>query len=304
MSRVPSWWGWTAAAGIAVLSVAGCAGPAVQPTPADGSTAFTGSAACRDCHIDIYDRWKDTLMAKVLQDPHEHPDVILADFQADSPLVTFGREDVVFTYGSKWKQRYYTQIGDDYFVFPAQWDVQNREWRRYYVRPGTDWWAEFYPEDQMQRPTGPLCDGCHSVNYDIQTKTVTEWNVGCEKCHGAGRAHLLDPVVETIVNPARLDDVRANDVCIQCHSQGRPRNNPIGGTYYDWPVGYQPGDRLSDTWELEEHHLGEESFAHWPDGSGHKNRMQATTSSRARCTSKACDVSDATTFTGPSTPRI
>ena len=47
-------------------------------------------------------------MAKVLQDPHEHPDVILADFQADSPLVTFGREDVVFTYGSKWKQRYYT----------------------------------------------------------------------------------------------------------------------------------------------------------------------------------------------------
>ena len=274
MSRVPSWWGWTAAAGIAVLSVAGCAGPTVQPTPADGSTAFTGSAACRDCHIDIYDRWKDTLMAKVLQDPHEHPDVILADFQADSPLVTFGREDVVFTYGSKWKQRYYTQIGDDYFVFPAQWDVQNRQWRRYYVRPGTDWWAEFYPEDQMQRPTGPLCDGCHSVNYDIRTKTVTEWNVGCEKCHGAGRAHLLDPVAETIINPARLDDVRANDVCIQCHSQGRPRNNPIGGTYYDWPVGYQPGDRLSDTWELEEHHLGEESFAHWPDGSGHKNRMQ------------------------------
>ena len=166
---------------------------------------------------------------------------------------------MVFTYGSKWKQRYYTQIGDDYFVFPAQWDVQNRQWRRYYVRPGTDWWAEYYPEDQMQRPTGPLCDGCHSVNYDIQTKTVTEWNVGCEKCHGAGGAHLLDPVAATIVNPASLDDFRANDVCIQCHSQGRPRDNPIDGRYYDWPVGYRPGDRLSDTWELEEHHLGEES---------------------------------------------
>ena len=34
--------------------------------------------------------------------------------------------------------------------------------------------------DQMQRPTGPLCDGCHSTNYDIETKEVTEWNVGCE----------------------------------------------------------------------------------------------------------------------------
>ena len=57
----------------------------------------------------------------------------MIDFQADSPLVSFGREDVVFTCGSKWKQRWYTQIGDDYFVFPVQWDVQNRQWRRYYV---------------------------------------------------------------------------------------------------------------------------------------------------------------------------
>ena len=165
-------------------------------------------------------------MAKVLQDPHEHPDVILADFQADSPLVTFGREDVVFTYGSKWKQRYYTQIGDDYFVFPAQWDVQNRQWRRYYVRPGTDWWADYYPEDQMQRPTGPLCDGCHSVNYNIRTKTVTEWNVGCEKCHGAGGAHLLDPVAETIVNPARLDDIRAKRRLHPVSLAGPPEGQP------------------------------------------------------------------------------
>ena len=57
----------------------------------------------------------------------------------------------------------------------------------------------------MQRPTGPLCDGCHSVNYNIQTKTVTEWNVGCEKCHGPGAAHAAKPSHENIVNPARLD---------------------------------------------------------------------------------------------------
>ena len=60
-------------------------------------------------------------MAKVLQDPRERPDVILGDFTIDDPLVTFTPEDVVFTYGSKWKQRYYTRIGDDYFIFPAQW---------------------------------------------------------------------------------------------------------------------------------------------------------------------------------------
>lgn len=176
--------------------------------------------------------------------------------------------------GSKWKQRYLTKIGDDYFVYPAQWDVLNETWRRYYVEPGTDWWVEHYPADQMHRPTGPLCDGCHSTNYDIETKQVTEWNVGCEKCHGAGAEHVNAPSNYNIVNPARLGNVRGVDVCIQCHSQGQPAKNPLGGVYYDWPVGYQPGDRLSDHWRLEEHHLGEKTFTHWSEGSANKNRMR------------------------------
>lgn len=126
----------------------------------------------------------------------------------------------------------------------------------------------------MQRPTGPLCDGCHSVNYNVSTKQVTEWNVGCEKCHGPGGAHVKRPSRANIVNPARLDFVRANDVCLQCHTQGKPKNNPINGKYYDWPVGFEPGNKLSDTWELEEHKLGETTFTHFADGSAHKNRMQ------------------------------
>ncbi len=213
-------------------------------------------------------------MANVVRDPKEYPDAIIGDFATPNPLVTFKKEDVAFTYGSKWKQRYFTKIGDDYFVFPAQWDVLNKTWRAYGPRRGTDWWTEFYPEDQMQRPAGPLCDGCHSVNYDIRTKQVTEWNVGCERCHGAGSVHAQDSKALTIVNPAKLDSVRADDVCIQCHSQGKPRTNPIEGKYYDWAVGYQPGDRLADVWQLEEHHLGTASFTHWPEGTAHKNRMQ------------------------------
>ncbi len=242
--------------------------------PAGATKSFVGSKACESCHQNIYQRWKDTLMANVIQDPTSRPNAIIGDFSVPNPLVSFRKEDVAFTYGSKWKQRYFTKRGDDYFVFPAQWDVRAKTWRRYYVEPNADWWAEYYPADQMQRPTGPLCDGCHSVNYDIKAKTVTEWNVGCEKCHGAGSLHVQYPVASTIVNPARLDAVRADDVCIQCHSQGQPRTKPLGGVYYDWPVGYQPGDRLSDVWMLEEHHLGKESFTHWPDGSAHKNRMQ------------------------------
>jgi predicted CXXCH cytochrome family protein len=213
-------------------------------------------------------------MANVVRDPKEHPNAIIPDLTKPDPLVTFSKNDIAFVYGSKWKQRYFKRVGDDYFPLAAQWDVAHKIWRAYTVRDGTDWWTPFYPGDNFKRPTGPLCDGCHSVNYNIETKQVTEWNVGCEKCHGSGSEHVQRPSRSNIVNPARLDYVHANDVCIQCHSQGRPLKNPISGKYYDWPVGFEPGRDLKDFWQLEEHKLGETTFTHFPDGTAHKNRMQ------------------------------
>jgi hypothetical protein len=136
-NRRISRWGAIACAVI----VAACGPPPSSPPPASATgQPFVGSAACESCHRDIYSRWKTTLMANVVRDPKQHPDAIIGDFSQPNPLVTFKKDDVAFTYGSKWKQRYFTKIGDDYFVFPAQWDVQNKVWRAYSPRPGTDWW--------------------------------------------------------------------------------------------------------------------------------------------------------------------
>ena len=213
-------------------------------------------------------------MANVVRDPAQHPEAIIPDLSKPDPLVKFTKSDIAFVYGSKWKQRYFKKVGDDYFPLPAQWDVTHQVWRAYSPQPGTEWWIPFYPGDNLQRPTGPLCDGCHSVNYNIQTKTVTEWNVGCEKCHGPGIAHAQRPSRTNIVNPARLDSLSATDVCIQCHSQGRPLKNPVEGRYFDWPVGFEVGKPLKDYWQLEDHKLGETTFTHFADGTAHKNRMQ------------------------------
>ena len=242
--------------------------------PTGAEAHYVGSKACADCHSAIYDRWKKTRMANVVRDPKEHPDAIIPDLSKADKLVNFTREDIAFVYGSKWKQRYFKRVDDDYFPLPAQWDIKNRLWRPYFVKDGTDWWTPFYPGDNFKRPTGPLCDGCHSVNYNSSTKTVSEWNVGCEKCHGPGSEHAKSPSSANIVNPAKLDYVHANDVCIQCHSQGRPVGNPIEGRYYDWPVGFRVGLNLNDFWRLEEHKLGETTFTHFADGTAHKNRMQ------------------------------
>jgi predicted CXXCH cytochrome family protein len=244
-----------------------------QEIKGSDSAYYVGSQSCQKCHAQVYEHWRGTPMANVVRDPREHPDAIMPDLATNS-IAKFSKDDVALVYGSLWKQRYFTKRGDDYFPEPAQWDVTHRVWRPYFVAKGTDWWEPFYPPDNMHRPTGPTCDGCHSVDYDIHTKQVAEWNVGCEKCHGPGSEHVAHPSRGNIVNPARMDYVAASDTCIQCHSQGRPLTIPIEGKYYDWPVGYRVGLRLQDFWRLEEHKLGMPSFTHFPEGTGHKNRMQ------------------------------
>lgn len=250
--------------------------PAVAAQPSSGhrkiAAQFIGSAACASCHREIYDRWKTTLMANVVRDPKEHPDAIIPDLSKHDALVNFTIEDIAFVYGSKWKQRYFKKIGNDYFPLPAQWDVTHKKWKPYFAKD--DWWSAHYPPDNFKRPTGSTCDGCHSVNYDTATHSVTEWNVGCEDCHGPGSEHARNPVAATIINPSRLEYVGASDTCIQCHSQGRPLTNPIQGRYYDWPVGFHMGGKLSDFWKLEDHKLGQTTFTHFADGTAHKNRMQ------------------------------
>jgi predicted CXXCH cytochrome family protein len=244
------------------------------PVAAWSQATYVGSERCKTCHAGTYERWSKTRMANVVRDPKVHPEALLADLSKPDPLVNFTVADIAWIYGSKWKQRYFTRRGDDYYPLGVTWDVQKQVFRPYKVAAGTDWWVPFFPDDNMGRPTGQLCDGCHSVNYNIQTKTPMEWNVGCEKCHGPGSAHVDRPSRATIVNPARLDNIQATNVCMQCHSEGQPTKNPIDGKYWGWPVGFDVGENLSDYWKLEEHKPGAETFTHFADGSGHKNRMQ------------------------------
>src|SRR5260221_547549 len=88
-------------------------------------------------------------MANVVRDPREHPDAIIPDFSKPDPLLTFSKDDIAFVYGSKWKQRYFKKVGDDYFPLPAQWDITHKVWRAYNVKAGTDWWTPYYPGDNM-----------------------------------------------------------------------------------------------------------------------------------------------------------
>ena len=124
-----------ARASVAAAVLVYCSIAAWAQSPAPPSSAkYVGSTACASCHAPIYARWQKTRMANVVRDPKQHPDAIIPDLSTPDPLVTFTKDQIAFVYGSKWKQRYFTKVGDDYFPLGAQWDVTHKKWLRYFVR--------------------------------------------------------------------------------------------------------------------------------------------------------------------------
>src|SRR4051812_9997462 len=125
----------TPAVGVQLVVLAGCLSSAtiwvVGQSPAPSTATYVGSVACSRCHAPTFERWKRTRMANVLRDPKEHPEAIVGDFTTPDPVRTFTRDQVAMVYGSKFKQRYFERVGDDFAPLPATWDVTHRLWRPY-----------------------------------------------------------------------------------------------------------------------------------------------------------------------------
>jgi len=71
-------------------------------------------------------------LANIIVDVKEHPEAIIGDFSKPEAAVL--HED-------RGRLR----------LFPAQWDVMNKVWRRYFVQPGTD----SLPATSSRRPAPP-----------------------------------------------------------------------------------------------------------------------------------------------------
>ena len=53
----------------------------------------------------------------------------------------------------------------------------------------------------------------------------------CEACHGNADKHIETLAVKDILNPAKLLGARANETCLQCHSEDIRRNDWHGGKH-------------------------------------------------------------------------
>jgi len=123
----------------------------------------------------------------------QHPEAIIPDLTKPDPLVTFTKRRYRFRLRQQMEAALFQTERRRLLSVAGAMGCDAQALAPYSVKAGTDWWTAFYPAENSKRPTGALCDGCHSVNYNIETKKVTEWNVGCEKCHGPGSLHVKNP---------------------------------------------------------------------------------------------------------------
>ncbi len=95
----------------------------------------------------------------------------------------------------------------------------------------------------------------------------SEYNIGCEACHGPGSDHIAGPSPENIVNPEDLSQARRIEVCGRCHSRGTSTAGTHGYPWYEEENrGFTPGDILSQYYR--------ENAGYWPDGTSKKHHQQ------------------------------
>lgn len=212
---------------------------------------YVGSDVCRTCHLEHYDAWKRTLHSKMLQDVNVNADVFVTDIiesEVRADLATKEdklkvpskdihvpkMEDVKYTIGSQWKQRYLIEKDGELYIAPTQFNIDSGKWTNYHEH---DW---------DKRPWMLKCGGCHATGVDLEAKKFVEPGVGCEACHGPGSHHAALPSDETykkratIINPAKLTGGVAVQICGSCHNRGKATKAKGAG----WPVGYTPGKAL------------------------------------------------------------
>lgn len=245
--------------------------------------SYVGSEKCGECHRDKYLDQKNSFHSRMMRDPKVFPEALLGDFESESDIRTFSKEDVAYTIAGNINpaQFYLTYIGDDLFYLPAIWT-------------GTKW-VPRNPEawDEPENSWFLTCSGCHSLGSDPQEKTFVEPSVGCESCHGPGSVHVststaIESRRDSIINPAELPGHQQAQICGQCHTNGHDTT----GTY-PFPRDFLPGMNLQTFYERFLPDEDPEKF--FPDGTStahHPQYIDWSSSPHAEAGVKCSDCHD------------
>ena len=286
--------------------------------PPAGNPDFLGSPACERCHQDDYAQWQRSLHIRMTKPIAEA--AVVGDFTPGGTFsdhgrsYEFGRKDgkpwvkvtaggtpaqiyaVDYALGFKRYQGYLSTLPDGrIYVLPVFWHLASRRW--------VDWKETTPVPDgahDFKQIWNVNCFNCHGTNlaqgYQPATKTYksswTEMGIGCEACHGPGRAHVAlmeawekDPSLKAGLDLGKANPTRSEilktfavrgapsrqvfDTCAYCH--GNKRNVFVGftggGRYDDFAVPFLLSEPLPEF---------DTQGEFWPDGRPIRfNRPQA-----------------------------
>ena len=241
---------------------------------------YVGSAACAQCHLDIYNEYMQTSMGRSMSqltpamlkkmplpgtydDPKlnrhfsvyaENGKLYQSEFQTDAA----GKDVFRDIRQLQWKigageNGYGLLLERDNYLFqaPLSFYSQASAWG---LSPGYE-----FADYGFNRPILAGCIICHSgnprpvssTNGRYESPPFSEAAIGCERCHGPGARHLHSMQSAAgratkehfIVNPAHLSSILANNICMYCHQTGDVRVLQPGKAYKD----FIPGEPLDDT---------------------------------------------------------
>jgi hypothetical protein len=266
---------------ILTLMWTGCGseGPSVEELISLPKT-YIGSEQCKVCHLEHYDSWKMTLHSRTLQDVTDNRDALITTIDSEiirTDLKKNGKElkvpvekiyipkieEIKFTQGVQWKQRFVVEKAGKLYVAPIEYDAWSHEW------------VNYHEGDWEKRPWIEKCGGCHATGVDLKKGTFIEAGVGCEACHGPASHHVALPKTAifdkrlTIVNPSKLPAGIRTQICGACH--GSAESAKIKDV--DWPVGFLPGQALG-SYLKPALNAGEDVTEIYADKSGDRHHQQ------------------------------
>jgi hypothetical protein len=247
----------------------------------DPSVKYVGSDACSGCHQELYSDYKKTAMGRSMSPVDEGLQQALAPEPAAVENQKMNRRFRVYSQDKKIFQGMeelapsekppftnthelayvvgsgvngYTFIvrrGDHLFQAPLSYYSRQEKWA---LSPGYE-----FADYGFNRAIDPACLACHSGRTRPVAKRggayhdppFEELAIGCENCHGPGQLHVDkrlksaqgpgdDP---SIVNPAKLPNRLAENICMNCHQGGDARVYQPEKSHND----FRPGKYLNDT---------------------------------------------------------
>jgi hypothetical protein len=236
---------------------------AQESRPIEASTTgYVGNEVCSRCHASIYASYSRTNMAHASGPAEEN--LIPADFTHATSGVHYriyredghvwlsfdrpgdpsvhGRRQLLYYIGSGHRGlTYLFSVDGFFFESPINWYGNSHIWD---MTPA----YQNAKEIPFTLPAFASCMHCHisemqppinGTENHYATPLIKHSGVTCERCHGPGASHANGG---PIVNPAKLSPERRDQVCMQCHMEGKVAIERAGRHAYE----YRPGDNLLD----------------------------------------------------------